>query len=446
MGEADNRVNITVNIQDTTVTRAGFGTLAIVHEHGVVVAGRVATYSSLSALQAVHPAYTPVGQFANIFFSQAFVPEEIKVIKRETAESVTQALTAAALVDPDWYAIGVPGDVSADHQSAASYALANKKLYLYSSQEAAAITSATTDIFSVLQAATNNRAGGWFSKTAGLEMTIDSLTVVGTTCTADITTFVTAFGSNPLAIGDTVGIWDSATSALNTIWTALTVGANDFTFTVPSGTASDATASSAWLNFNLIDAAISGKMLPLDAGSRTWDMQILSGVIVDGRGASTATVLTDTEKGFLADKNANWFAQIAGNNATSGPKPGGGGKLASGRYIDVQRGADWLEANLQADLVQLILNKGGALGYDADGFQNVEATIKTRLDEGLDKGFLTPFVSGPYAGQNYAVIMPNLGTIPSADKTARLLSDIEIYALIRGKIHNLEATITLATA
>jgi len=445
MGETDNRANITVSISDITVTRPGFGILAIVHEHGVTAAGRVATYSGLSALQAVFPVRTPVGQFANIFFSQAYTPESVKVIKRETGETVTAALTAAALVDGDWYAIGVPGDVSADHQSAASYALANKKLYIFSSQEAEAITSASTDIFSVLQAASNNRAGGWFSKTAGLEFEIDSLTVAGTTCTADVTTFVAAFGSNPFTIGDTVAPWDSATTALNSTWTLLTVGANDFTFTVPSGTATDATATQAWVNFNLLDAAILGKQLPRDAGKATWDVQTLAGVIVDGRGLSTATVLTDTEKGFLGTKNANWYATIGGVNATSGPKPGGGGKLASGRYIDVQRGSDWLETNLALDLVQLILNEGGELGYDAVGFQKVQSTINSRLDDGIDKGFLTPFVSGVYAGQNYNVSMPNLGSIPSANKTARLLEGIEINALIRGKIHNLEATLTLST-
>lgn len=439
MGELDNRVNITIQIQDVTVTRAGFGTLAIVHEHGQGALNRVETYSSLEALVAVFPVYTPVGKYASLFFSQAFVAEEIKVIKREAAETVTAALTAAALVDPDWYAIGVPGDVSADHQSAASYALSNKKLYLYSSQEADAITSATTDVFSVLQAASNNRAAGWFSKTAGLEFEINTLTVAGTTCTAAVT------GTPVVAVGDTVGIWDSATTALNSTWTVLTVGASDFTFTVPSGTASDLTTSNAWVNFNLIDAAISGKMLPLDAGSRTWDIQNLAGVIVDGRGASTATVLTDTEKGFLADKNGNWFAEIAGVNVTSGPKPGGGGKLASGRYIDVQRGADWLEANLQADLFQLMVNEGGNLGYDAIGFQKVESTIAARLDDGLDKEFLTPFTSGQFAGQNYNIAMPNLADIPQADKTNRLLSGIEISAQIRGKIHNIEATVTLST-
>ena len=439
MAELDNRVSITVSISDTIITAPGFGILAVAHQHDQGSLGRIETYSSRAASEAAFPSYTPVGRFLQLAFSQAFVPERIKVIKRESGETLTQSLAAAALIDPDWYAIGVPGDSSTDHQSGASYALANRKLYLYSSQDADAITSSTSDIFSVLQAASNNRAAGWFSKTAGVEFNISSLTVAGTTCTA------ATVSTPPVVVGDTVGIWDSATAALNSTWEVLTVGANDFTFTVPSGTASDATASNAWVNFNLLDAAIAGKMLPRDAGANTWDIQNLAGVIVDGRGASTATVLTGTEKGFLGGKNGNWYAPLGPVNVTSGPRQGGGGRLASGRYIDIQRGADWLEANLQADIAQLIVNEGGSLGYDRLGFQKVESTIASRLDTGLDQGFLTPFVSGQYAGRNYNIATPNLGAIPNADKTSRLLTGIEINALIRGKIHSVEATITLAT-
>lgn len=433
MTELDNRVDINVQILDITVTRQGFGILAIVHEHDQATA-RVETYTSLTDLLAIFPSYTPVGKLASIAYSQAFVPEQIKVIERENGETVTQALDAAVLVDNNFYGIGLPGDLIADQQAGAAWALANgPRLFLYSSQDSTAEDATITDIFAVLKGLTNNRAAGWYSQTSGLEFEIDTLTVAGTTCTADITDHATQV----TAVGDTVGIWDSAEPGLNGTFTVLTIGALDFTFTVPSGTVSDLTSSKAWVNFNLIDAGIAGKMLPQDAGVKTWDIQPLSGV--------TADKLTGTAQTNLGTKNANWYTSVGGLNITGGSEPGGGGKTASGRYIDVQRGADWLKVNLQADLFALMVNEGGSLGYDADGLQKVEQTISLRLDDGLTKGFLTPFVTGRFAGKNYNIAMPNLADIPQDNKTNRLLEGIKINALIRGKIHNLAAALTLST-
>lgn len=435
MSELDNRVNITVLIADTTATREGFGTLAIVHTHQQSLS-IIETYSSLDDLIAVFPAYTPVGKYATQFFSQAFTAEQIKVIEQTT--TVTQALTDAAAADNDWYAIGLPSKDQSEQEETAAYALANGKLAVNTYGDSDAITTATTDLGSVLQALSNNRAATWYSADAGLEFQTDTITVASTTATADITTFVTAYGSNPIQVGDTVGIWTSAVSALNATWTVVTVGANDFTFTVPAGTSSDVAAADAWQSLNQIDAAISGKMLPLDAGSRTWDLQTISGVTPD--------ILTGTAQTNLGAKNINWFTTVAGINATGGAKiGGGGGKLASGRYIDIQRGADWLESNLQVDLFELMVNEQGNLGYDAIGFQKIESKIAIRLNDGLDKGFLTPFTSGQFSGENWVIQMPNLADIPSADKTNRLLDGITIYANIRGKIHNMEATINLST-
>lgn len=431
MGELDNRVSITVTIADTSATREGFGVLVIVHKHQLGT-DRVLTYNDLDGLKVDFPVYTPVGRYGEIFFSQAFKAESIKVIEIESAESVTQALTAAAVLDNDWYSIGLPSNVLADQNESCAYALANTKLAVNTIDDPNAIIVDSTDLGSVQQALTNNRCATWYSSTRGDEFSMTGIVVTSTTAVATIGT------APPLVVGDSVGIWASAVTALNAEWIVTAVGATTFDFEVPSGTATDVAASEGWVTFNLVDSGISGKMLPLDAGSRTWDLQQLSGVTADN--------LTGTAQTNLGGKNINWFTTVAGLNVTGGLKTGGGGgKLASGRYIDIQRGADWLESNLQVDLFELMVREGGDLGYDALGFQKVESTISIRLNDGLDKGFLTPFVSGQFAGNDWVIQMPNLADIPTADKTNRLLAGIEIFANIRGKIHNMEAAITLST-
>lgn len=445
--ELDNRIQINVSIADAFLTRAGFGILAVVHEHQQSGLERVQTYSSLSGSRADFPAYTPVGKWATFHFGQqsaigGAVPEKLKVIEREDGESMTEALDAAILVDADFYAVGTPSKVPADIQAGAAWALANNRFFGYSTSESDAITSADTDSFSVIQALSNNRALGLYTADAGGEFVIDSVTVASTTATADLTTF----DSVPMKVGDKVGIWTSAVPELNAVWTVETIGTLEFTFTVPSGTSSDASESDAWFNYNLLEAALFGKMLPQDAGARTWDIQNLVGVTVDGAAGTTSIKLTATAQGFLGGKNANWFANMGGINVTSGLKSNGfGGKMAAGRYADVQRGADWLQSNLQIDLATLLINESGELGFDADDFQKVQTTIETRLNIGIDNKFLTLFTSGTLAGQPFEVIMPALGTIPPEDKTARLLAGITAAANIRGKIQGMEADINLST-
>jgi hypothetical protein len=440
MGELDQRIDIDINILDVTVTRVGFGVLAIVHKHQQSGQPRIATFLDLPSLLEVHPANTPVGRFATIAFSQGAViggatPDLVKVIKQESAETASQALDAANAIDSDFYGIGGGWGDQTQIESAAAWALANDRFFGYSSGDPSAITETVTDPFAVIKNTSSNRAIGWYSAKTGLEFTIDGIAVSGTVATADITTFVAAHGSNPFAIGDDIGIWTSAIPALNAMWEVVTVGANDFTFTVPTGTSPDVASSDAWQNFNLIEAGAMGKMLPKDAGAATWDIQQLAVVTPD--------ILDGTAQSNLGSKNANWFTNVGGLNITGGSKPTGfGGKMAAGRYADVQRGSDWLKYNTQIDFFELIVGNGGELGFDIDDFQKVQQTAETRLDVGLDNKFLTPFVEGPLQGLDYLVVMPKLSTV---DRSLRTLEGIEINAFVRGKIQGIAAKITLST-
>jgi|GEM_PF-6211204 len=429
MTEVDNRVEMTVSIGDTVVSRPGFGTPAIVYKHGESALSRVETYTDKTSALAVFPVNTPVGRMINIMFSQANIPEAVKVVKQEAAEDADEALDAALLVDSDFYFVLSPVRDNTEQEAIAAWALSNNRFHVFSSQDADAITSAITDIFSVIKALSNNRSIGYYSKKAGTEFDITAITVSGTTATVATTT--------PPAVGDLVGIWGSAVDDLNDTYTVESVVAGtSFTVTVPAGTSSDVAASKGWSNLNLIEAAIVGKMAPLDAGSRSWDLQTLAAV--------TADLLSGTEQTYLGGKNANWFTTLAGLSVTGGQKDGGGGKTLQGRYADITRGADWLKTNIQLDNLELMIASGGDLGYDADGLQKVQTKNEIRMADGINKKFLTQITEGPYTGLDYYVDMPALTSITGSDKLSRLLSGIKIYGAIRGKIHNVAITLTLA--
>ena len=207
MAELDSRVNISVTIADTTATRAGFGVMAILHKHKKGTS-RVLTFNDFDGLKADFPINTPVGRYGEIFFSQAFTAEKVKVLEVVGAETYTAALDAAAAIDNDWYMIGTPSHVQANQELTAAYALSNKKQAVNVTDDAVAIDTGTTDLGSVLKAHANNRASTYYSGKAGEELTVTSIAVSGTTATCTHTA-----ASIGLAIGDKVGAWGSTSNS-----------------------------------------------------------------------------------------------------------------------------------------------------------------------------------------------------------------------------------------
>ena len=81
------------------------------------------------------------------------------------------------------------------------------------------------------------------------------------------------------------------------------------------------------------EAAWLGRCLPEDPGSITWKFKTLAGITVDDL---SFTAVTN-----LRAKNANFYEQVAGVNIVSSEAV-----MASGEYIDIIRGTDWLQARI----------------------------------------------------------------------------------------------------
>jgi len=82
------------------------------------------------------------------------------------AETHTVAISAIRDVEDSWYALSASSHLVADIEEIAGVIETLKKIYVYSTDEAAAITSATTDIFSTLSALNFDRACGIFDPDA----------------------------------------------------------------------------------------------------------------------------------------------------------------------------------------------------------------------------------------------------------------------------------------
>ena len=169
------------------------------------------------------------------------------------------------------------------------------------------------------------------------------------------------------------------------------------------------------------DAAWMGEGFPYEPGTSTWAYKTLNGVTPDTLLASQETAL----KG----KNCNYYTTVGGVSITQE------GKVASGEYIDIIIGTDWIEARLREAVYSALVNNR-KIPYDDTGIAMIEGLVKGVLNEAASKGILQ--------ADSIAVTVPKYADIPQADKLARKLPDVKFSALYQGAIHSVTINGTIS--
>lgn len=115
--------------------------------------------------------------------------------------------------------------------------------------------------------------------------------------------------------------------------------------------------------------------------------------------------------------------------------------MASGEYIDVIRGRDWLTARLRERIFGLLANVR-KVPYTQGGIDQVVSQVDAQLREGIGAGYLSGDIP---EGQElpFIVTAPEIGDISQADKIARLLPDVAFTATLAGAIHAVEINGTI---
>ncbi|MEW5803913.1 MAG: DUF3383 family protein [bacterium] len=169
---------------------------------------------------------------------------------------------------------------------------------------------------------------------------------------------------------------------------------------------------------NFPDAAWVGLQLPKDPGSTTWKFKTLAGI--------TADDITASEVGYLKTKQANFYEEIAGVSVVSGE-----GVVASGEYIDVMHGSDWLQTRIAERIFSRLINSE-KIPFTTQGISVIEAEIRYQLGKGVDAGFL--------AAGSAVVTVPDIENVDPLEKAARYLNGITFSATLAGAVH--KATIS----
>lgn len=167
-----------------------------------------------------------------------------------------------------------------------------------------------------------------------------------------------------------------------------------------------------------------GNLFPTDPGSSTWSYQALSGVTFDTLETAFSTA--------IFDKSGNTYQQIAGLTVTEF------GSMASGEFIDVIRGRDWLTQRMRERIFGLLVN-APKVPFTNGGIEQVKTEVSAQLSEGVNATYLS---SDPLSGVDgdpaFIVTAPLASEVSSADKIARLLPDVAFTATLAGAIHKVQ--------
>jgi hypothetical protein len=169
------------------------------------------------------------------------------------------------------------------------------------------------------------------------------------------------------------------------------------------------------------ECAFAGHNLPFREGTANWAFLALSGV-----GASQnalGNVLTDTQITNVSARNANFVFSQRGQFRTWK------GQSASSEWIDLVRGTDGLREDIDASLLDLLINqKGGGIRMTDAGLAQIENVIDSVLTRWVGYGFIQ---------ENYTITMPKAIDIPFADKANRIIRDIKFEAFLAGFVNEI---------
>jgi len=423
MTEIADVIQVTVNVADTRVTQAGFGTPLIFDLiPNTVFAARVREYTNIEAVAVDFAATTKVYKAANAIFSQARAPISLKVGRREAGDAdITAALNAIQAEDSDWYCIISPYKVSADIQLIAAWVESQTKIFLGASEDADVLTAVDTDIMSVLEGLAYNRTGYKWHHQAGVDVTAAGYTVTSGVATINET-------AHGLRVNDPVTFDTSSGASIdgnNTV--ATVVDADNFTCATTAIDEAGPATVDYFARYTFPEAAWAGYILPSDPGSETWFGKQLSGIV-----ATEKTLLTPTEESTALGKGANLYTPLAGVGHTHP------GAMASGRFIDIQRGIDWLEARIGETLATRLLNEP-KIPYTDAGVSIFHGDIAAVMDQGIANNLLGPLLDD--SGDLYRINMPKVADQLQLDRTNRYYPGITVEAQLAGAVQSLEITV-----
>lgn len=168
-------------------------------------------------------------------------------------------------------------------------------------------------------------------------------------------------------------------------------------------------------------ARVAGGLLPKDPGSVTWKFK-------SGAGAS-ANKFTTQEEVNIEGKNGNIYVRVAGINMLQQ------GIVASGEYIDIMRGTDWIQSRIMENVFGLFTSED-KVPFDDGGIESVGLQVEDILGQAEARTILVVGSS--------VVTVPKRSETTKADRSNRFLRDVKFTGEYAGAIHKTQIDGTLS--
>lgn len=168
----------------------------------------------------------------------------------------------------------------------------------------------------------------------------------------------------------------------------------------------------------------------LDPGTLTWKFKQLDNF--------NPSNLISAQRSAALGKSANLYETYGDTDMTFE------GTVASGEFIDIIRGIDWLESTMATNIFNA-LAAAAKIPYTNAGIASVEAEVRAALEDAITVGLLRASPDD-YEGQSYRVTVKDVSEISVADRSNRLLPGdaITFDAKVAGAIHKVEVNGTVA--
>jgi hypothetical protein len=171
-----------------------------------------------------------------------------------------------------------------------------------------------------------------------------------------------------------------------------------------------------------IEAAWMGGQLPQTPGSNAWAYKTLKSISPDIISDNARTILIGVPVEGIAGKNGNIYQTVGGMDITQM------GQMASGQYIDITIGADWLESTIQTNIYQELVN-ARKIPFTNNGTSILLSAVKAAIDVGI--------VNGLIDGKRAIVITaPKVEDVPFAQRANRIAPTIIFSCYLAGAMQS----------
>ena len=427
---------VTLNITNNTVglTALGFGTGLYV-SYVAAWAERTRLYSQYTDVLVDFPNTTgPEARLASAYFSQSPAPTQLMIGRGANKPTKVMSLSAVSPTGSAnyTYQLNVRGDGVTDtlvtYTSDGTPTDAEYAAGIVSALNAVAGKNYTATGATSPVTITGSSAGAWFEveildpnhqtiKETHADPGIAADLIAITAENPNWYMLLTGFNSQ--AYSTAAAVWVEAnpyhlyladTGNTTTITTA--VGNGDLMDTFKTNAYSRSAAFYHPFGSQFPAAALAGKCLPFNPGSETWAFKNLATI--------STFAMTATARSNITSRNGNSYELVAGVGLTFN------GQAGSGGFIDTKRGLDWLQDDMSKAVFGALLS-APKIPYTDAGIAVIQSQVNGSLIRAGARGIIDP--------ATIVITVPALSSVPSIDKTNRVLNNVKFSAVLQGAIH-----------